>query len=434
MEKKIGILGGGLAGLSFAFFLNKLCAILEAQEDVGGLCRSYSINGVIHDVGPHIIFSKDEQILNLMNGMIDYNRLKRSNQIYYRGRFVKYPFENFLAQIGNEDEISYCLNAFLNNPYENLPAENMLAFFLKTFGEGISRLYLQPYNQKIWKYDPCMIDTQMVERIPRPPNQHIIDAANGKYNEGYVHQLYFTYPKRNGIHSLCNGFMNHIQGHTDVITGKKVCRIKKLKGEWRVTTEDGAVFHFERIVNCMPMHEFIQCLEDVPQGIRETCAKLFYNSIYIIILNYKRDFIGDHFAVMFPASDIIFHRLSRTNFLGSNYCLEDGSVTLSLEITFREGDHISRKELQEIIGICISDLDRLGLAKRNDLNFTGAHREKYAYVIYDLNHRKNANVLHNYLGSLGVSMNGRFAEFEYLNMDQVISHSRANAEKFWKQK
>ena len=64
-------------------------------------------------------------------------------------------------------EKEYCLQEFLNNPYENYIAENMQQFFLKTFGEGIIKTYLQPYNEKIWKYDPTFMDVQMVERIPK---------------------------------------------------------------------------------------------------------------------------------------------------------------------------------------------------------------------------------------------------------------------------
>ena len=429
MGTEIGILGGGLAGLSLAFFADKSVTILEAQEDVGGLCRSYSINGVVYDVGPHIIFSKNDHIVKLMNSLSDNHQLKRSNQIYFNGNLVRYPFENFLAQIKNKEEIDYCLKSFLENPYSELPTTNMLAFFLKTFGEGITRLYLQPYNQKIWKFDPCMMDTQMVERIPKPPNQDIIDAANGDFKEGYLHQLYFFYPKQGGIQSLCAGLMDRIHEKATVSTGHKVNRIKKMSDGWKIITDRDKSFFFESIINCMPVHEVINCLEDVPEQVIEATRKLLYNSINIVILNFKQDFIGNHFAVMFAQPDILFHRLSRINFLGANYCITDGSSTIALEITFRKGDVISTMTTDELINRCLMDLDRLGLIRKEDLNFSDLHSEKYAYVICDLNHRYNIEIVRTYLNQLGVMSNGRFAEFEYLNMDQIIEHSIASANK-----
>ena len=205
---KIGILGAGLSGISAAYFLqdNKevtAIEILEKEREAGGLCRSFTLGGVPYDIGPHIIFSKDKKILELMLEMLgtNVNRFRRSNKIFYKGRFVKYPFENELSALPQEDRL-YCLSSFLDNPYKNYKPQNMLQFFLTTFGEGITNTYLRPYNEKIWKFDPTYMDIQMVERIPKPPAEDIIKSANGVPTEGYLHQLYFYYPKNGGMVTL----------------------------------------------------------------------------------------------------------------------------------------------------------------------------------------------------------------------------------------
>ena len=149
------ILGGGIAGLSFAHFYNKNSIILEKEKEIGGLGRSFDFNGIKYDIGPHIIFSKNKEILDLHTRLVKTNRIRRSNSIYYKNRFIKYPFENDLGSLPDEDK-EYCLKEFLNNPYEDYNPDNMLQFFLKTFGEGITRLFLQPYNEKIWKYLSCI--------------------------------------------------------------------------------------------------------------------------------------------------------------------------------------------------------------------------------------------------------------------------------------
>ena len=196
---KLCILGGGLSGVSLAYFLQdnpkiKQIDIFEKSENLGGLCSSFQKEGIYYDIGPHIIFSKDKEVLNLMKNLLgkNINKLRRSNKIFYNGRFVKYPFENELSALPEKDR-EYCLNAFLHNPYENYETGNMLQFFLKTFGEGITNTYLRPYNEKIWKFDPSFMDTQMVERIPKPPREDIINSAKGETTEGYLHQLYFHY-------------------------------------------------------------------------------------------------------------------------------------------------------------------------------------------------------------------------------------------------
>ena len=86
----------------------------------------------------------------------------------------------------------------------------MLEFFYNTFGEGITRLFLEPYNRKIWKYEPSFMDMQMVERIPKPPPEDIIESAKGKSTEGYLHQLYFHYPEKGGFQTIVDSLTEKI--------------------------------------------------------------------------------------------------------------------------------------------------------------------------------------------------------------------------------
>ena len=230
---KFGILGAGLSGLSLASFLQdrpevEAIDILEKENEAGGLARSFPFGNIHYDVGPHIIFSKDAEVLEMMLALLGDNvhKLRRSNKVWHDGRFVKYPFENELLALSESDK-AYCLNGFLNNPYTDYAPQNMLQFFLATFGEGITNIFLRPYNEKIWKFDPAFMDTQMVERIPKPPAEDIIKSAQGTATEGYVHQLYFSYPKRGGIASIVKAIRARLGEKTAVHTGQEVCRVER---------------------------------------------------------------------------------------------------------------------------------------------------------------------------------------------------------------
>ena len=165
------------------------------------------------------------------------------------------------------------------------------------------------------------------------------------------------------------------------------------------------------------------------EALEKTARELKYNSIYIIIINIKKDALGKSFATLIPQPDVIFHRLSKLDFMGKSYHLKN-SCSLMLEITFREGDRVSKMKKNEIIGECVNNLVHLGFIKsQKDVNFTDIRKEKYAYVIYDLNHIKNTGFMLKYLEQNGILSNGRFAEFQYLNMDKVIEHSMELAKK-----
>ena len=389
MKTDVVILGGGLAGLSLAAFIDRQALVLESQDEVGGLSRSYVMNGITYDLGPHIIFSKNKQVLDMHTTMIETNRLRRSNKIFYKGRYIKYPFENDLAAL-DPKERDYCLKEFLLNPYENYKPANMLQFFLSTFGEGITRVYLQPYNEKIWKYDPSFMDTQMVDRIPKPPAEDVIKSANGIATEGYTHQLYFHYPKSGGFQTLVNAYRDRALSKGQRIqTGVQIQRLQQTDGGWRVHTNQGPI-EAGQLVNCMPLHELFK-LMDAPDEAKRHLNGLKYNSIYIILVQVKKDKIGDHLGVYIPDKNTLFHRLCRLNYLGDSYRLPGSQSTLMAEVTFRPGSYLASLPQSQIVDQAIEGLVANKFIEMQDVIDTVIRFEPYAYVIYDLNHRQNAD-------------------------------------------
>jgi protoporphyrinogen oxidase len=337
------------------------------------------------------------------------------------GRFIKYPFENDLAALDARDR-DYCLTEFLNNPYENYAHTNMLQFFLKTFGEGITRLYLTPYNEKIWKFDPSCLDTQMVERIPKPPREDILASASGASTEGYLHQLYFNYPKAGGFQTLIDAYVRSAEKKNQkILTDVQVRALVHEDGGWRVETSSG-VFRCRQLVSCMPIHELLIYLAP-PQPVATALSRLLYNSIHIVVVQVKEDAIGDHFALYIPDKDIIFHRLSKLNFLGDAYKTPGAGSTLMAEVTFRPGSYLSSLSESEVVSRTLDGLERLGFVDRANVTDTAVRTEKYAYVIYDLDHRKNVDAVLAWLREEGIRCVGRFAEFEYLNTDAVAERA-----------
>jgi len=66
-NKSVIVIGAGPAGLVCA---DQLAAagldvlVLEAQDRVGGLCRTVSFGGATFDLGGHRFFTKDEEVRN----------------------------------------------------------------------------------------------------------------------------------------------------------------------------------------------------------------------------------------------------------------------------------------------------------------------------------------------------------------------------------
>jgi protoporphyrinogen oxidase len=62
----------------------------------------------------------------------------------------------------------------------------------------------------------------------------------------------------------------------------------------------------------------------------------------------------------------------------------------------------------------------MGLIRKEDVIYTGITRHRFAYVVYDLPYLNNIGIVRKYCEGIGVDLVGRFAQFEYLNMDGCI--------------
>ena len=436
---KIAILGGGIAAISLASFLQnskkiKEIKIFEKENEIGGLLRSYKINKIYYDVGPHIIFSRNKEILKKILQVLGSNKIKirRSNKILYnKNTYIKYPFENELYKLPKKD-LKFALDKFLNNKFSSIKIKTMKDFFLKNFGEGIFNLYLGPYNNKIWKMNTSKLDTQMVERIPRPPDEDIINSAKGVVTEGYKHQLYFHYPKTGGIQSLLNAFRKKLKNKVKIVKPIKIKKINKIRKSFLINSNRGN-FKADKIFSTIPLNEFYRLFNEKGK-IKKISNKLQYNSIIIAMLNVKGNVGGDNFALMVPNKNIIFHRISKLDFLGKNYSIKN-TTTFQIEITYKNSGKIAKMRDSEIFGKIILGLKELNLIKKSsDVNFKNLKKFKYAYVIYNLTHRKNVDQLLSHYRKKNIEFLGRWGSWEYLNSDQVILQAYNQSKKFINEK
>ncbi len=423
------ILGAGLSGISMAYFLQKDAGqdsiiLLEKENVAGGLCRSIRKNDYVYDIGPHILFSKDKEILEIILTLLGRkNNLKRSNQILYQGHFVQYPFENDLSKLP-EKELKECIHTFNHNPYEDYQAENMLHFFLKTFGEGITNIYLRPYNEKIWKYDPSFMDTSMVERIPKPTAEEIRRSATGETLDGYIHQLHFSYPEEGGIESVPKAFLERLNTSIcKVELNSEVIKIERNLNKFQIVTKDGKMYSADQLISTIPVPILSDIYVHTPFAIKKNAASLRYNSIVVVFVKTPYDLCGENFTFTIPDKEILFHRISKMDFLGTKYH-KKGEATYMIEVTYRKNDQVDMLKQEIFLEKIMQGMVNIGFAKKKeDVEIIDSTSCEYAYVIYDLHHKRNMECIRSYFSKEGILLTGRFGNFEYWNMDRVVRES-----------
>jgi protoporphyrinogen oxidase len=419
---KTAILGGGLTGLTLSYLLNQRGVnfeILEKEDKCGGLMRTLHENGFIFDYGgSHIVFSKDKEVLDFMINLLGDNKVRsrRNTKILYKGRYVKYPFENGLSDLSNEDNFE-CLYYFIQNliKKEVDTPKNLKEWCYYTFGKGISEKYLIPYNEKIWKYPLGKMSLEWVERVPNPPVEDIIKSSLGIKTDGYTHQLYFYYPTVGGIHALIRLLEEKI--NNSIVINFKIKKIKKEDEEWIISNGQKEKI-YDKIISTIPIHNLINAL-NVPVDVKKAVNDLKYNSLITIMIGINKLKINDFTWLYIPDKDILTHRVSfPSNY--SSYVVPEGKSSVLAEITCNVGDEIWKMDDNDLIEKTISDLYRLNIISKEDVCFVKVKKTKYAYVINDLDYHGNMKTVKDYMSEMGIDIVGRFSEFKYLNMDDCI--------------
>lgn len=419
----VGILGGGISGLTLQRFLRHPSDVLEKAAVPGGLCRTFWKDGFGFDIGGHILFSKHEHVNKLVNELLgdNINYCKRLNKILFKGRYVKYPFENDLGALDKQDCYE-CLIDYLKNDHPK--PTNLEEWGYYTFGKSIADKYFLAYNRKIWKMEPRDMSLEWVGRIPRPPMEDVIKSALGIETEGYTHQLYFRYPLHGGFETLVKAI---IKDPARVYCNTPVQKIRKEGSQWSVFDGTGTR-RYDHLVLAFPVREAIRCFENVPAEVLAAVENLRYNPMRVAFIAVDNESLMDKSAVYIPDPTVHPHRVCYMGFFSPNM-VRPGTSSLVAETTMRPGDDVDRMSNDEFLDLVIGDLDRVGILRKEDVIVRDTRRIEYAYPVYDRDYTKNVTTLRQYFGSLGIDQLGRFAEFDYINSDECIRRALALAEK-----
>ncbi len=427
---KVGILGGGLTGLSLGYFLEKQTIdfeILERDSECGGLCKTVQKDGFTFDCsGGHVIFSRDEEVMNFILALLseNLNRCRRNTKILYNGKYIKYPFENGLSDLPKEERfecVYHFVDALLRRERKELKEpSNFREWMYHSFGKGIAEKYLIPYNEKIWKMDPALLGLDWIkirDRLPQPNMEDVIKSALDIETEGYLSQLFFYYPLQGGIQSLTNAIENKIK--SKVTKGFEVKKVEK-NSKW-VVSSGSVKKEFDVLVSTIPITDLTGMVE-IPHEVRSAADSLKYNSLITVLIGLNTENIPDIHWVYVPDKKITAHRFTFPK-NHSPKTVPPGKSSIQVEITCKFEDIFWNREDESIIKEIVEQLDEGGIIDKKTVCFTKVNRAKYAYVVNDMNYSNNVEAVRKFIEGYGIRLCGRFSEFKYLNMDACIRNA-----------
>jgi protoporphyrinogen oxidase len=427
MGSRIVILGAGLAGLSAAYHLKNDYEIFEKRDRVGGLCRSETIDGFTFDYAIHILYSSNPYATNLIRQVLLKDQLhiqKRSSWVFSKGVFTFYPFQANTYGLPIE-VVEECVLGLIEAVYERDPqgAANFEEWVYRTFGDGIAKHFMIPFNEKCWAIDLKKMSIGWIkDRVLQPELREVLHGALTDQRKGFGPNAEFWYPVSGGIEALPRGFLPYLDPDRIHLETEVVSIHSKEK---RIRIASGETIPYEALISSLPLPNLVDLLDEVPQAVRRARGRLENNTIWGVNLCLDCPPMTDKHWIYYPEPEVVFHRISfPMNFHPS--MVPEGKSSITAEVATSRYKAV---DLSTMVSRVIEDLKHLGFVKsERDIIGHNVLELTPAYVIYHLEHRRDVDLLHEYLRARDIYPCGRFGDWEYLNMDASILSGKRAAE------
>ena len=269
---KILIIGGGPTGLGAAWRLRESghtdWQLLEKQDHVGGLAASrVDEKGFTWDLGGHVVFSHYGYFDDLLDRLLNdrWVRHAREAWVWMRERFIPYPLQNNIRHLPTPELIE-CLEGLLD-AHATMSCEDAQPTFadwiVGSFGAGLARVFLNPYNFKVWATEPARMNSSWVgERVATVDLKRILrNIVEGRDDLGWGPNATFRFPLHGGTGQIWQAIAERLDpGHLRL--GTEVVAVdcqRKI-----VHLGNGTTVNYDWLVNTMPLDILLDRLTDSP--------------------------------------------------------------------------------------------------------------------------------------------------------------------------
>lgn len=435
--ERVVILGGGLAGLGTAHFLEgRPWHLIEKTDRVGGLTKTEILEGGFHfDPTGHWLHLRDPEIRRLVETRWLPNRLvtiARKAAIFSRGVFTRYPYQVNTHGLPPE-VVADNLVGFVEAVYgeagralrEREP-RNFHEFILRYLGTGFADNFMVPYNRKLYTVEPSELSGAWCGRfVPRPTLRQVVDGALGVGAENLGYNASFVYPEEGGIESLPRAILQGLEN------GVVEVNLEPTAIDWKaksMTLSDGRTISYAHLVSTIALPALVELLArgeaGVPDAIRDAVGRLRATTVTHVSVGVKGPNRQPWHWVYFPEPEFQTYRIGSPSAVYAPLAPEGCSSF------YVEYSHQGERSGAQCEKDAVEDLLRGQMIHRKeDVRFARATEIPHAYVLYDQAYGKAKEEILRFLEVAQVEVAGRYGQWEYSSMEDALISGRAVARK-----
>ena len=418
--------------------------ILEENAFVGGISRTVNNGGDRMDIGGHRFFSKSKEVMDWWKEILPLQGAPafddwvlgkekeyvsggpdpekedrvmllrdRVSRIFFMRRFFDYPISvkwSTFAGMGLKNTLKVGFGIF-KTMFHKLPETSLENFYINRFGRPLYEMFFEDYTEKVWGVHPSQIGADWgAQRVKGLSVKTLLkDVLSRPFRRGGVDQKKvetslierFIYPKY-GPGQLWETVASEVEKK-----GGKIMLSSKVTG---ILIADGRVSGVEiqgkegscpvfcdYLFSSMPVKDLIASIKgcEIPQDVAGVAAGLPYRDFMTVGVLVKKMMISNETRIRtfkdrvpdtwiyIQERDVKVGRLQIFN-NWSPYMVKDyeGTMYIGMEYFCDEGDTLWNMGDDEFVEMALSELEKIGVADREDVLKADRIKVKKAYPAY----------------------------------------------------
>jgi protoporphyrinogen oxidase len=430
------ILGGGLAGLSTAVFLQRPWLLVEREARVGGKTRTDVLHGGFHfDPTGHWLHLRDKDMQALVTERLLPGALvsiSRRAAVFSRGVFTRFPYQvnthGLPPEVVAENLVGF-IDATLGEKGRLLrerEPQTFEEFILRYVGEGFAKNFMVPYNQKLWTVPPRELSAAWCGRfVPKPTLQEVVDGALGLGGDQLGYNATFLYPRSGGIEALPRALLAEARGGR-ILVGTEPTRL-----DWRARTatlSSGETVRYAALVSTVELPQLVTLLgqgpSGVPEEVRAAAGRLRSFTVTYVRVGVRGPNRQPWHWVYLPEHEFETYRIGSPSAVYAPLAPEG---TSSFYVEYSHHGERTRARCEED---AVKDLLNARMVHaKEDVLFAEAAEIPHAYVIYDDAYGPSKKTVVDFLEAAGIHLAGRYGQWEYSSMEDALLSGRSTAER-----
>jgi protoporphyrinogen oxidase len=422
---KIVILGGGPCGLGAAWRLTEIgheeWILCEKNDYWGGLSASFrDQEGFWWDLGGHVLFSHYRYFDAVMDTLLGKEDRwifhEREAWVRMQNCFIPYPLQNNIHHLPKEIYWE-CLKGILDIQKHDsacLP-KDFGEWIDASFGAGLAKWFLRPYNYKVWAYPPEEMGWSWVGERVSPVNlrQVLKNAVFQQDDISWGPNAMFRFPLHGGTGEIWRKLAEKLP-QEKIFLNKSLSSISFY--DRKLSFSDGTSEGYDMLLSTIPLTRLIEKTEF---DTRDPGFK--HSSVHVVGLGLKgnpQDHLATKCWMYFPEDNCPFYRVTVfSNYSPNNVPDIKNQWSLLCEVSESPVKKVDRERVTE--DVIDGALNAGLLSNRNQISHTWYRFIERAYPTPTRGRNRLLFPLLTVLEESGVYSRGRFGAWRYEvgNMD-----------------